>query len=411
MPTLSGVMRAPLAMAYWLGVGATKTAENGDDIIFLCHGTPRRVAGQLERQLRYLQRLFRLVPLAEIVTGQGPRPAGRRRRAAIIFDDGLRSNVVGAYPILRALGIPATFFVCPGLIEERRWIWTHEARRRLQFAGRHLRGELAAELTAPGGVEAFVQWMKGLNLQARKRAEARVREATASFVPTDLDREAFELADWHELRSLDPSIVTIGSHSMTHPILPRMSVLEIETELRDSRCMLEARLDRSAEFFSCPNNDVDSRTLAALRQHYRAAVVHDFGTLLDPHRLPSCHLPHGVLRLAWKLNRQAAAAAEVSGRRLNRERHAPATEAPIRRAAMQVDIVDELSALFDEAMHIEVPSPDTDLIESGLLDSLQLRQLLVQIEERTGTRIPLREVQLDDVRSVARLAHLISEKA
>jgi peptidoglycan/xylan/chitin deacetylase (PgdA/CDA1 family) len=318
MPMSDALMRAPLAIAYWLGVGARRTGENGDDIIFLYHGTPRRVANQLERQLRYLQRLFRLVPLAAIAGSLGGcRPAGRRRQAAIIFDDGLRSNVVVAYPILRALGIPATFFVCPGLIEERMWLWTHEARRRLQFAGPHLRGELATELTAPADVQAFVQWMKDLDLPARKCVEAKVREATASFVPTGLDRDAFELADWHELRSLDPSIVTVGSHSMTHPILPRMSALEIETELRDSRCMLEAKLGRPAELFSYPNGDVDWRTNAAVRRHYRAAVSHQSGTPLDPHLLPSVHLPRGVLRLAWQVNRRAAAAAEALRHRVS----------------------------------------------------------------------------------------------
>ncbi len=78
---------------------------------------------------------------------------------------------------------------------------------------------------------------------------------------------------------------------------------------------------------------------------------------------------------------------------------------------MQASVIDELNALFGEALHIEVPSPDTDLIDSGLLDSLQLVQLLLQIEERMGTRIPLDEVDLDDLRSLGRLADLIAQRA
>ncbi|HEX6320330.1 MAG TPA: phosphopantetheine-binding protein [Burkholderiales bacterium] len=78
---------------------------------------------------------------------------------------------------------------------------------------------------------------------------------------------------------------------------------------------------------------------------------------------------------------------------------------------MQASIIDELSALFDEALHIEVPSPDTDLIDSGLLDSLQLVQLLLQIEERMGARIPLDEVELDDLRSVGRLARVVAQRS
>ena len=275
-------------------------------MIFLCHGTPRRAATRLERQLRYLRRAFTIVRLAAFADSIGaPREASRRRRAAIVFDDGLRSNIVVAYPLLRALGIPATFFVCPGLIEERCWLWTHEARRRLQFSGAPLRQALATELGAPAEVEPFVQWMKEIDFPRRRRVEARLRQATAGFVPGEADREAFDLADWHELRSLDSSIVTIGSHSMTHPILPSLSAAEIEAELRDSRRVIEAKLARPAEFFSYPNDDVDERTLAGVRRHYRGAVLGSSMTGSDPHLMPCMHLPGGVLALAWKVNQQS----------------------------------------------------------------------------------------------------------
>jgi peptidoglycan/xylan/chitin deacetylase (PgdA/CDA1 family) len=307
MRIVRNLLRAPRALGYWLGVGQTRAFAAGEDIIFLCHGTPRRSAPWLERQLRYLRSVFTFVPLAELAASFGAaRLPGRRRRATLVLDDGLRSNVRVAYPILRALGIPATFFVCPGLIEERCWLWTHEARRRLQFAAPRLRGELARELGAPAEVEAFVEWLKKLDFARRMRAEAMLKHATAAFVPSGPDREAFDLAGWDELRQLDAALVTVGSHSMTHPILPSMSDGEIEIELRDSRRMIEAKLAGSAEFFSYPNGDVDERTLASVRRHYRAAVTSNAGTRVDPYRMPNVHLPRRVLSLAWRLNHPQA---------------------------------------------------------------------------------------------------------
>jgi peptidoglycan/xylan/chitin deacetylase (PgdA/CDA1 family) len=301
------LLRAPPAVMYWLGVGQTRAMEEGEDTIFLCHGTPLRSAAALERQLRYLRRVFNIVPFAQLAasTGAGRAPA-RRRQATIIFDDGLRSNVHVAYPILRALGIPATFFVCPGLIEERRWLWTHEARRRLQFAAPQVRQALARELGASAEVEDFVQWMKQLAFARRTRVEAILRQATAAFVASEADREAFDLAGWDELGLLDPSTVTVGSHSMTHPVLPSMSAGEIEAELAESRHMIEAKLRRPAEFFSYPNGDVDERTLAGVRRHYRAAVNSGSTTHRDPHLMPNRHLQRGVLPLAWQLNHPPA---------------------------------------------------------------------------------------------------------
>jgi peptidoglycan/xylan/chitin deacetylase (PgdA/CDA1 family) len=303
MSIVRNMLRAPLAVAYWLAPGQGQAVECGDDVIYLCHGTPRGLVKRLERQLCYLQRVFAIVPLAAFAASlDEPRTPSRRRLAAITFDDGLRSNVRVAYPVLRALGIPATFFVCPGLIEEGRWLWTHDVRRRLDLAGAHLRQELAAELCAPAEVEPFVQWMKEIDFPHRKRVEARLRQATAAFVPSELDREAFDLAGWDELRALDPSIVTVGSHSLTHPVLPRMSDAEIEAELCDSRRMIEAKLGRLAEFFSYPNGDSDERTLSGVRRYYRAAVRYASKTRGDPHLMRSVHLPRGVLDLAWSTN-------------------------------------------------------------------------------------------------------------
>lgn len=73
-------------------------------------------------------------------------------------------------------------------------------------------------------------------------------------------------------------------------------------------------------------------------------------------------------------------------------------------------IVRHLSALFRDKLFIEVPAPDTDLIDSGLLDSLQLVQLLLHVEQDLGHRIPLDEIDLDDLRSLERLAGVIASR-
>lgn len=71
----------------------------------------------------------------------------------------------------------------------------------------------------------------------------------------------------------------------------------------------------------------------------------------------------------------------------------------------------ELRTLFSEKLNIDVPSLEADLIESGLLDSLRLVELLLEIEAGLGHRIPIEEIDLDDLRSVARIARLIEARA
>ena len=71
-------------------------------------------------------------------------------------------------------------------------------------------------------------------------------------------------------------------------------------------------------------------------------------------------------------------------------------------------ITEQLRALFVESFHIEVPSPDTDLLDAGILDSLQFVELLVQLEQRFGLRIKVEDIDLDDLRTLARLARLVA---
>jgi D-alanine--poly(phosphoribitol) ligase subunit 2 len=71
-------------------------------------------------------------------------------------------------------------------------------------------------------------------------------------------------------------------------------------------------------------------------------------------------------------------------------------------------IIQRLSALFTETFHFAVPSADTDLFESGMLDSLQLVELLLQLERQFGFRVKIEDIELDDLRTLARLARLVA---
>jgi acyl carrier protein len=72
-----------------------------------------------------------------------------------------------------------------------------------------------------------------------------------------------------------------------------------------------------------------------------------------------------------------------------------------------MSLVARLNALFIEKLNVKVPTPDTDLLASGLLDSMQIVELLLQIEHQFGLRIDLGRVDFDDLRSLAGIARLI----
>lgn len=275
--------------------------------VFMFHGTPARMAATLEQQLSAIARWSEVVPLAEIASDpQRPGKGWRRRRAAITFDDGLRSNIEVAYPILQRLGLRAIFFVCPGLIERGGWLWTQEMRCRLATLGEAALRELALHLGLPATADGLVEWMKRLPLGERLAAEEAVRAATPGFRPSAAEREELDLATWDELRRLDPAIVEIGSHTLTHPILSSLDAKRSESEVRDSRAAIEREIGRPADLFCYPNGDFDEKALDAVRRHYRAAVIESEAMLpyWDPHRMPRVSEARGGLRGRFGLLRK-----------------------------------------------------------------------------------------------------------
>jgi acyl carrier protein len=60
--------------------------------------------------------------------------------------------------------------------------------------------------------------------------------------------------------------------------------------------------------------------------------------------------------------------------------------------------------LFRDVLNVEVPSTDTDVIDTGLLDSLALVELLAAIEEEFGIELPLDGLEVESFRSVDTIA-------
>jgi peptidoglycan/xylan/chitin deacetylase (PgdA/CDA1 family) len=96
--------------------------------------------------------------------------------------------------------------------------------------------------------------------------------------------EQFQPLDWRHLRELQRSRrVRIGSHSMNHPLMGRISDSELRRELRDSKTVLEDQLGVPVTWFAYPYGvktygAYSDQTEAALREiGYTASCTSEIG--------------------------------------------------------------------------------------------------------------------------------------
>ncbi|MGZ4898088.1 MAG: polysaccharide deacetylase family protein [Candidatus Angelobacter sp.] len=300
------------AISFRSGLSSAIARHQGCGRILMYHGVAPEGAQALAAQLRYLVHHFKVVSLGTMLDRLTNGSFPLAHEIVLTFDDGLRNNLTVVYPILSELQLPAAFFVCPALVESGAWIWNHEMRCRLQTLAAPELAELRMKLLAPGtSVDGIVEWMKTLQLLQRRKAEATIRQATPGFRPTASQQAAFDMMDWDDLLSLDRDLITVGSHTMSHPILTTLSAQEIELELLESRRSLEQRLQRTVDFFCYPNGSYDKRAYQAVQKTYRAAVTTESGIVdgregLDLHRLPRIPSAESTALTAWRLHRPEA---------------------------------------------------------------------------------------------------------
>lgn len=170
---------------------------------------------RLEEQLRLLiRRGYKGATFTEAATA----PANGKL-LSVTFDDAFRSVLKHAFPILSQLGLPGTVFVP-----------TH-------FAGE-------AAMAWPG----LDEWLDG--------------PYASELVPMS----------WDELRLLADAGWEIGSHTRSHPRLPKLDDARLAEELQGSKRDCEERLGTACRSLAYPYGDVDARVVrAAEAAGYEAA--------------------------------------------------------------------------------------------------------------------------------------------
>ena len=256
------------------------------------------------RQLRFLRRSTNVVDLRQaldaLATGR-PLPA---RAVAITFDDGYRDQLELAAPMLERLGLPATFFLIPGVLSRTVRPWWELIAWAVMRATRDVIAWEGTTLALPSPAErrvAALAVIERLKRRVGAAREAALGELTDALAPVGDPSEDQMFLDWDGARRLARGRLTIASHTFHHGILSQEDEQTQQDDLLLSRQQLERELDVPVELLAYPNGrlgDYDQITMAAARQ---AGYTHAITTMPGWNR-PSTP-PYEVLRFVQQPER------------------------------------------------------------------------------------------------------------
>jgi peptidoglycan/xylan/chitin deacetylase (PgdA/CDA1 family) len=275
-------------------------------------------AETLRRQLRLLKSHFNVISPEGALAWLEGRSELPRRAVLITCDDGLLNHLTDMLPVLQQEGLRCLFFVT-GISakendpRERSMLWYEElfllllrapdGKFQVSCEGLAIAGELGSREQTRATWWNCVQELSRLAPESRTACIRILRKQFGLQAQPGLDLSngaqcrRFGLMNADEIRELAAAGMTIGAHTVSHPILSQAPAALARGEITECKAQIEAVLQQEVWAFAYPFGDAQSVTPEVLAMAdgagYTAAFLNYGGGLgmqLPAHALPRIHV-------------------------------------------------------------------------------------------------------------------------
>lgn len=213
-------------------------------------------------QMSFIKDNCSVLTMDEVVLHHVHKKPFSRNAVAVTFDDGFKNNFSVAMPILNDFNIPATFYICSGIIGTNRMFWVDALE---DCINRCKKDRIIIKLDKKtetfilkgnnyriGALERIKNFCKRVRNSEKNRIVTAVSKITG-IEPTIKFSKNYQKMDWDDVKYLSQNkLFTIGSHSLRHDVLSKLSKKIIKKEILDSITEIEKRLNYEVRHYSYP---------------------------------------------------------------------------------------------------------------------------------------------------------------
>ncbi|CAM3880033.1 polysaccharide deacetylase family protein [Rheinheimera salexigens] len=199
----------------------------------------------------------------------------------VTFDDGYVNNLTVAQPILSKYGIPATVYVATGFSHgTNMWndrlihLFADVTRQHLQLDDERV--SLGDWQDRRSKAEIWLKKLKYLPITER------LEKISQFYLQNNAIEQQPLMMSPEQIKQLAEKDITIGAHTVNHPILKVIPKEQQQHEIIQSKQQLEKWIDRPVQHFAYPNGvegiDFDDTTIDLVNQNgFASAVATDWG--------------------------------------------------------------------------------------------------------------------------------------
>lgn len=221
--------------------------------------------------LSYLHKGYTFVAIDDLL--QTRSSICSRKWVNISFDDGFADVYQNAFPIFRKYNIPFTLYLSTDFPDQKADIWWYQMEEVFE--------------------NNYVAYEEALGQYFIEQEHTQMRNVFHQQTQTQADLSLTKQLSlsWQQLRDmLSSGLLTIGSHSCSHPALTLLSDNELEEELIRSATRIKEQLCVEVCHFSYPHSIQNERVQQAVKQAgYKSATIGFGGSIRkgdNPYCLP-----------------------------------------------------------------------------------------------------------------------------
>jgi peptidoglycan/xylan/chitin deacetylase (PgdA/CDA1 family) len=178
--------------------------------------------------------------------------------ALITFDDGYFDNMSNAYPILKDRGLSATIFLASAYMGSKKFfLWDlaaycfyHTKRDSVLMPSGDHQGWVDMK-SLDKVVNKWVGFVKYFNESKKWECVEKLSIDLDVAIPENVFAGLY--LSWDQVRELRGDIIEFGAHTVSHPILSKISIQEAENELVESKKHIEHEIGTAVRTFAYPN--------------------------------------------------------------------------------------------------------------------------------------------------------------
>jgi len=217
----------------------------------------------VEEQLRHVRARYRPVRAAELQAAAGARRRGQRFPVAVTFDDDLDSHAKVSAPLLRGLGLPATFFLCGASLHAPFRFWWERLQAAVDAGLALPPGAPELELPPAAGERPWTGALHAvaMTIEAMPAAE---RDAIAAGLGERVGPDPPDAGMRAKLvRELVEAGFDVGFHTIRHDRMTALDDDALARALRNGRAELASLAGCELDSFAYPHGKADARVARA----------------------------------------------------------------------------------------------------------------------------------------------------